>query len=211
MGYEVEVLVIDGNSKDKTVEIASGLGAKVIVEPRKGYGRAYKTGFELARGDILITLDADGTYPSEKIPEYLTYFVTNKLDFLTINRFGHLEEGAMILSHKVGNWILSATLRILFNLGIKDSQSGMWILKRSIMQTIKPESDGMAFSEEIKVRAFKNFKAGELDGEYKKRVGEVKLQTINDGLRNFKYLWWLRRNYKRLVQHEKIEYTEIRS
>jgi glycosyltransferase involved in cell wall biosynthesis len=57
--YEYEVLVIDTNSKDRTREIAREKGAIVVEEPRRGYGRAYKTGFERASGDIIATLDAD--------------------------------------------------------------------------------------------------------------------------------------------------------
>ena len=58
MGWDVEVLVVDGESKDRTREVARGKGARVIVEPRKGYGRAYKTGFESARGELIVTGDA---------------------------------------------------------------------------------------------------------------------------------------------------------
>ena len=65
---DTEIIVIDGNSKDKTREIAQSKGAHVIIEKRKGYGRAYKTGFQNAKGDIIVTLDADDTYPADRIP-----------------------------------------------------------------------------------------------------------------------------------------------
>ena len=54
-GYSVEVLVVDSNSKDRTVELAKKNGAKVVIESRLGYGRAYKTGFENSKGDIIVT------------------------------------------------------------------------------------------------------------------------------------------------------------
>ncbi|HYZ94896.1 MAG TPA: glycosyltransferase family 2 protein, partial [Nitrososphaeraceae archaeon] len=63
-GYDVEILVIDGNSTDQTRDVARKAGAQVIVEKQRGYGRAYKTGFAAARGDIIVTLDADNTYPA---------------------------------------------------------------------------------------------------------------------------------------------------
>ena len=65
----LEVLIVDGNSSDKTREIAQKKGARVHIEPRKGYGRAYRTGFAIASGDVIVTMDADCTYPAEKIPE----------------------------------------------------------------------------------------------------------------------------------------------
>src|SRR5689334_23435486 len=57
-----EILVVDNCSTDRTAEVARSLGARVVHESRKGYGRAYKTGFEKARGDIIVTMDGDGTY-----------------------------------------------------------------------------------------------------------------------------------------------------
>ena len=66
--FSYDVMIVDTNSKDRTKEIAKEKGAVVIEEPRRGYGRAYKTGFEKAEGDIIATLDADCTYPAEEIP-----------------------------------------------------------------------------------------------------------------------------------------------
>jgi len=63
MGYKTEIMVIDNGSKDKTKLIAQSNGARVIVQPVKGYGNAYKAGFANATGDIIATGDADLTYP----------------------------------------------------------------------------------------------------------------------------------------------------
>src|SRR3989338_1361177 len=62
-----EILIIDTDSTDKTAKIAKSLGAKVINEPKRGYGQAYKTGFKNSKGDVIATLDADSTYPVESI------------------------------------------------------------------------------------------------------------------------------------------------
>src|SRR5689334_14104142 len=77
----LEVLVVDGNSADDTQDIARAKGARVIVEPRKGYGRAYKTGFLEAKGDFIATLDGDLTYPAERIAELGDQLVAEGLDF----------------------------------------------------------------------------------------------------------------------------------
>jgi glycosyltransferase involved in cell wall biosynthesis len=71
LGYDLEILVIDGGSTDLTRDIALQLGTKLFVEKQKGYGRAYTIGLKAASGDILVTLDADGTYPDELIPGYI--------------------------------------------------------------------------------------------------------------------------------------------
>ena len=188
MGYDVEIIVVDGGSKDKTREIAESLGAKVIIEPRKGYGRAYKTGFEHARGDIIVTGDADGTYPFELIPQFVKMLEEKNLDFINTNRFKGLEKGSMSFMHIIGNKILTLAVRVLFGVKIEDSQSGMWIFKRDLLKKLDIRGDGMEFSEEIKIEAFKKGKAIEVGIPYRKRIGEKKLKSFRDGLRNLVYL-----------------------
>lgn len=188
LGYDIEIIIIDGNSTDLTREIAKRMGARVVLEKRKGYGRAFKTGFSEAKGDILVTLDADGTYPAELIPEYIQELEEKGLDFITANRFSNMQNGAMDAYHQFGNKMLSLFMRLLYSIDVRDSQSGMWIMSRSFIQRINIQSDNFSMSEEIKIIAFKFFKALELDGRYNKRVGKVKLATFSDGWRNFKYL-----------------------
>jgi dolichol-phosphate hexosyltransferase len=189
LGYDVEILVIDNKSTDLTREVALKMGARVILEKEKGYGRAYKTGFAAARGDIIVTLDGDGTYPAELIPEYIQLLNERNADFITINRFSNLEEGAMSFIRKVGNKILALLMSLLYSVDVKDSQSGMWIMKRSFITTIRLNSDDMSMSEEIKIIAFKFFKSFEIDGKYYKRIGIDKLNLLEHGWKNFCYLF----------------------
>ncbi|MGE4274946.1 MAG: glycosyltransferase family 2 protein, partial [Candidatus Methanomethylophilaceae archaeon] len=70
-GVDYEVIVVDTDSHDRTREIAAEKGARVLPEPRRGYGRAYKTGFQSASGDFVATLDADCSYPAEAVPGLL--------------------------------------------------------------------------------------------------------------------------------------------
>jgi glycosyltransferase involved in cell wall biosynthesis len=193
-GYEV--LVVDTNSKDRTRAIARSKGAKIIDEPRRGYGRAYKTGFEKAEGEIIATLDADCTYPAEDIPGLIKTLDVENLDFITCDRLSKLEKGVMSAKHRLGNWILKFTTNILFSMRIKDSQSGMWVFRRSITEKIQLTSDGMPLSEEIKIEAWKKgFRTKEVPVIYRMRKGEAKLQSWNDGWRNLKFLF--RKRFKK--------------
>ena len=88
--WELEIAIIDIDSKDKTQEIAKKRGAKIILEKRKGYGRAYKTGMSKASGDIIVTGDADATYPFDRIHEYIQLLLDEDLDFITTDRFAEL-------------------------------------------------------------------------------------------------------------------------
>jgi glycosyltransferase involved in cell wall biosynthesis len=189
LGYNFEIIIIDGNSTDRTREIAERLGARVVLEKRKGYGRAFKTGFSEAKGGIMVTLDADGTYPADLIPDYIQELREKRLHFITTNRFSYMQSGAMDLYHKFGNDILSLIMRLLYSIEVRDSQSGMWIMCRSFIQSINIISDDFSMSEEIKIIAFKFFKAVEVDGRYYKRLGKVKLASFSDGWRNLKYLF----------------------
>jgi len=188
--WEYEVLVVDTNSKDRTREIASEKGAVIIDEPRRGYGRAYKTGFEGAKGEILATLDADCTYPAEDIPKLVKMLEDENLDFITTDRLSKMKAGVMSTKHRFGNWVLKFTTNFLFNMRIKDSQSGMWVFRKDILKKINLTSDGMPLSEEIKIEAWRNeLQAKEVPIVYSIRKGEVKLQSWNDGFKNLKFLF----------------------
>jgi len=192
--WDLEIIIVDGDSKDKTRDVASSKGAIVLLEKRKGYGRAYKTGLAHATGDVIVTGDADATYPFHLIHEYIQKLLDKHLDFLTTDRFAALKHGSMSLKHRFGNLTLAWTLRILFFVNIRDSQSGMWIFKRDALTKIQPlESfnDGMPFSEEIKIEMFTNkrIKAKEIPSTLSAREGQVKLESFKDGIKNLKFLF----------------------
>ncbi|MBI5375433.1 MAG: glycosyltransferase family 2 protein [Candidatus Schekmanbacteria bacterium] len=194
-----EVIVSDNNSTDRTGEIATSLGAKVVFEERKGYGRAYKTGLKCATGDIIATLDGDGTYPALAIPYLVDILLVDKLDFISARRIFSSWD---ILSKKnykeavlryIGNTVLSLSVLFLFGKSIHDSQSGMWVFKREVLSQINVLSDGMPFSEELKIEVFtnKNLRAREIPIEffYQKREGVSKLNLWGDGTKNLLYLF----------------------
>ena len=198
----LEILVIDGNSKDRTVEVAEAEGAKVINEPRKGYGRAYRTGFAAASGDIIATLDADGTYPAEMIPELVQRLIDEDLQFISCDRLSLAEQGSMSGLHGLGNRILSLTARMLFWYGFKDSQTGMWVFHKSIFENekMRPTNDGMPLSEEIKILARRHLpkdKAIEVSVPYRPRLGEAEINTWSDGWRNLRFLYAMRFGLRR--------------
>ena len=100
----------------------------------------------------------------------------------------------MSIKHRFGNWILATTLRILFWINIKDSQSGMWIFKKEALdkiQDLEKFNDGMPLSEEIKIEMFssKYVKAKEIPSRLYAREGEKKLESFTDGWKNLKFLF----------------------
>ncbi|MEM1539928.1 MAG: glycosyltransferase family 2 protein [Candidatus Bathyarchaeia archaeon] len=192
IGYKCEIVIVDGGSTDCTREIAYKNGAKVIIEPRRGYGRAYKTGFMHANGDIIVTLDGDYSYPSYLIPKLIKILETHGLDFVSTNRMKKFAHKSFSWLHLIGNKILTCITRLLFRVNINDSQSGMWVFRKSILDKIDFLADGMAFSEEIKVFAFGLFRAAEIPVPYRKRIGKQKLNTLMDGIKNTLHLFTLK-------------------
>lgn len=196
LGYETEVLVIDNGSEDQTPYIARKLGAKVIIQPIRGYGNAYKAGFANATGDIIATGDADLTYPFEVLPEAIKRIEKNNIDFMNTDRLTTLRKEVMEGSHVFGNWLLTFGTKTLFRWPYKDSQSGMWIFKRHIWDHLDVRSSGMPFSQELKIEAHaRGFKCDEMPIDYRARAGEVKLNTIGDGIGNIMQLFKKRLSY----------------
>ena len=159
-------------------------------QPGDGKGDALRAGFEAAEGDIIVTLDADCTYPAEDIPGLSERLFAEDLDFITTNRLARMEEGAMSAMHRFGNWMLNVTTKVLFSVSFKDSQSGMWVFRREAFGKLNVEDDGMPFSEEIKIEAIRNrrIRFGEISIQYSSRLGEIKLNPWRDGFNN---LWFL--------------------
>jgi dolichol-phosphate hexosyltransferase len=193
-----EILIVDGPSSDGTAEAAQKEGARVISEPRKGYGRAYRTGFAAATGEIIATADGDASYPVHEIPWLVLDLIEHRLDFLTCDRLSYLDAKAMTTEHRIGNSVLNFGLRAFFHSALqgaparvlRDSQSGMWIFRREILDQIRLTQDGMAFSEELKLEVLlRGLRFEETPIHYSERWGAPKLSSWRDGARNMLFLF----------------------
>ena len=189
-GLATEVLVVDNGSDDGTGELARKAGARVVRETQRGYGHAYLKGFREAKGDIICTLDADGTYPAYVLPELVNKLLEDKLDFISTDRFSLMTNGVMSKKNKMGNAILSLLGRILFQLPFRDSQSGMWVFKSELLDKMQLHSEGMELSQNIKIEAACRLKAAcaEIPIYYNYRYGMPKLRVWHDGFGNLMHL-----------------------
>jgi hypothetical protein len=202
-----EVVVVDNRSTDNSASVAKDLGAKIIFEAERGYGAAYRAGFLMASGDILITMDGDNSYPIEEAEKMLEVFLSQDLDFISGARFPLQKSDSMKLVNKVGNAILTILFFLITGKKLKDSQSGMWVFKREALSLFKLKSKGMALSEEIKMEALLcgGLRFAEVPIIYADRVGEVKLRKWRDGLGNVIFLFKKRLEiFLRTAKPEKI-------
>lgn len=194
-----EVVVVDANSSDGTAEIARANGARVVTELRRGYGRAFKTGFNAAKGDLLVSADGDGTYPLGVLPELLEHLMQSRAQFLSCARFPLDDPSSMRARNKLGNELLTAASSILFRHRFADVLSGMWVMRREAWVQLECVSDSWNFSEEIKIRALEAFgdAFGEFHIHYAERLGQTKLQPWRVGMENLVWLGLMRLGLER--------------
>lgn len=186
-----EVIVVDNNSSDKTALIASNLGAIVYQEKQQGYGYACQKGLRAATKDLVVLVDGDGSYPVEEITKLVDFMIKNKLDFVSGSRFPLQEKKSMQRINLFGNFVLSLLFSLLYFHNVKDSQSGMWVVKNSVLSKFKFKNGGMAFSEEVKIEMLlsKNVNFGETYISYMDRKGNSKLSIWKDGFYNLLFLF----------------------
>jgi glycosyltransferase involved in cell wall biosynthesis len=189
-----EVIIVDGDSGDGTREVAAGFGWKVLLEKRRGYGRAYKTGFPACTGDVIATADGDGTYPVENLEPLVGELVARGLDFVSCARLPLAERGAMDTRNLIGNRLMTLAASVLWLHGFRDILSGMWIFRRTALEKLPLDSDNWNLSEEIKLKAYAALgpKFAELHIPYHPRLGETKLMPWKVGVENILYMLRMR-------------------
>lgn len=188
-GYKVTILVVDNNSTDRTAEVAREKGAKVIVEPRKGKGRAVRTAFEQINADFVFMLDSDYTYPATYIPEMLTLLEQGCPIVIGSRLKGKLEPGAMSRLNLIGNHLLAWLASILYWKKISDLCTGLWSFRGDIIKTLNLTACGFEFEADLFAQlAKKEYPMAEIPIRYRPRPTETKLKSITDG---FKIGWHL--------------------
>src|SRR3954470_7617768 len=147
-GISGEVVVVDNASEDHSAELAAGAGARVVHEPRRGYGSAYLAGFGAARGEYIVMADADLTYDFDEIPRFVTH-LDGGADLVMGDRMDNIQPGAMPWLHRyVGNPILSGILNLFFRTGVRDAHCGMRGFRREILPQLDLRTTGMEFASE---------------------------------------------------------------
>ena len=153
-GIAGEVVVGDNGSTDRSVEIAEGLGARVVHQPVKGYGAAITAAAGAARGKYLIMADADDSYDWGQLDEFIDALEAGA-ELVMGNRFaGGIEAGAMPPLHRyLGNPVLSAVARWLHRSPIRDFHCGMRGFTREAFARMGARSPGMEFASEMVINA----------------------------------------------------------
>ncbi len=189
-GLVGEVVVADNGSWDGSPEIARRAGARLVHQPIRGYGNAYRKGFAEARGRIVVMGDSDDSYDFTQIPALIAPLQAGA-DYVLGSRFrGQIEPGAMTWSHRhIGNPVLTGMLNLLFGLKSSDAHSGLRAFRREALQQLALSCEGMELASEIVVKAARSgLEVAEVPIVYHPRTGDSKLQSLRDGWRHMRFL-----------------------
>lgn len=190
-GVKGEVVVSDNGSTDRSVEIATAKGARVVHQPLRGYGNAYRKGIEEARGRYIVMGDSDDTYNFLEIERFFGP-LRNGYDMVMGSRFkgGKILPGAMPWHHQyIGNPILSGILNAFFHTGISDSHCGIRGFTKEAYEKMHLQTTGMEFASEMVINAARaGLKITEVPITYYPREGEAKLRSFKDAWRHLRFM-----------------------
>ena len=189
-GLSGEIIVCDNGSTDRSVAIATSLGARVVHEPARGYGRAYQTGFASARGQYLVMGDADDTYDFTMIPRFLAALREEGYDFVTGSRYLDGGQRNIAALHRwFGNPAITTALNTLFGTRYTDVYCGYRAFSREAYERIRPVSPGMEYNLELAINAgLAGLKTTEIPIVLAPRKGASKLRTFRDGWRSLRMM-----------------------
>jgi len=185
-----EIIVVDDGSTDDTKHIAAKYKVTVISNGHnQGKGYALKRGFRRALGDIIVTLDSDGSHHPKEIHD-LIQPLFNGVDIVAGSRFLGNGKNSTPKLNRFGNLLLNALIMVLTGKRVTDSQTGFRALKRDVLEKLKLESIGYEIETELTVKGLKNGFVYTETPIYcdKRKHGVSKLNVISDGLKILKMI-----------------------
>jgi dolichol-phosphate hexosyltransferase len=187
LAFPNEIIIVDGNSTDGTKEIVKDMNfCRLIVEPRRGYGLALRTGIKHAKGDVVVMVDGDGTYEVKHVNLLLDALINNDAELCLATRM-YDPNKAMGFMNFIANKIITFFFDFFYSQFLSDTQSGFRAISRVAIEKVDLDQDDMAFATEMLVQfAKKGFKMVEVPSVYKARkYGRPKMRRIKSGIEIF--------------------------
>lgn len=187
--FDLEVVVIDNNSKDKTADVARSKGVRVVFEPKRGKGHAIKTGFCSAASDTdyVVMLDGDNTYTPTEILRLVEPLHNDFCDVIIGSRLGgKLYKNSFKVQNRIANWIYTFLVRCFYRANTTDVLSGYFAWKKNVIDELVPhlESDGFSIEMEMLTKIVRlGYRIYAVPITYHPRLGESKIAALSDGLK----------------------------
>ncbi len=182
---QVEVIVVSDGSTDRTADIARGFAdvRLIVFEHNRGYGAAIKAGFEMATGELVGFLDADGTCDPAFFADLARALVEADAAVALGSRLGPTSR--MPFVRRLGNRIYAFLLSVLSNRVVTDTASGMRVIRRDVLPRLYPLPDGLHFTPAMSARVLMDDRLTVVERpmHYEERIGESKLHVLRDGVR----------------------------
>lgn len=197
LGYRTEIIVIDNNSSDRTINVAKDRGVRIVSEEKQGKGHALITGFKSVSSDTdyIVMIDGDNTYKSKEIPRMIEPLENDFCDVIIGSRLeGKLDGFSLSLSHRLANWFFTFFVRRFYLTNTTDTCTGFFAWKKEVVDELVPQirSSGFAIEAEMITKMAKlGYKIYSVPITYDAREGYSKLSPIIDGI---KITWMLCRN-----------------
>jgi dolichol-phosphate mannosyltransferase len=185
MGFS-DILVIDGNSRDRTRELAKGAGARVVVQSGRGKGQALKEAFDLIEADFIVMIDGDGTYLPAEVCLLLDPVFAGKADHVMGNRFANLQEGALTRLNSAGNRLINFFFRLIYAVPLNDILTGYRAFSQEGVRRLDLTMAGFEIETEMTVDSVKKgLVIAEVPITYRARTTgtKTKLNPFMDGAR----------------------------
>ena len=185
-GLKTEIIVVDDRSYDGSLEVAKNHGVKLYtLKMHLGKGYALRAGFAKAKGDIVVTIDSDGSHRPEELPEVLAPVLQEQADLVIGSRYLNHKQVAARRLNAFGVRIFNYFIQMLTGVAITDSQSGYRAMTREVLKSQKPRSGGYEIESEMLVKtAKKSFKITEVPISFEQRTyGHSGVDPMFDGFR----------------------------
>ncbi len=203
-GREHEIVIVD-SSRDRTPEIAEQMGARVLRQfPPQGYGRAMARVLAESRGEVVVTMDCDGTYPAAQIASISDMVLSGECDLVNASRLKR-RPAAMPWANYFANWLFAVTGRILVGVKSTDLHSGMRAYSRELIERVEVDPNGPALPVELLLKpALMGFRIREVFIPYGERIGETTLHRWSSTIWTFRRILRLAIARMTLVPNQKL-------
>jgi len=182
-----EVVVVDNGSTDRTAWVAREAGATVVLEPRRGYGRACLAGLAELRGrpappHVVVFLDADHSDHPEELPSVICPIVEGRADLVIGSRvLGRREKGALLPQARAGNFVAAALIRLLYGLEVTDL-GPFRAIRWEALERLAMADTNFGWTAEMQVKAAKvGLTVVEVPVSYRRRIGRSKISGTLPG------------------------------